>query len=212
MTTRQNINIDTLEGFRTFLNDNPDKGKLHLEVKGVYEGQAGRSMIHVGRFAIDDTTIDRPTRHYTFPFGAWREVEDMIGMEGAKAFQNINIDTLEGFRTFLNDNPDKGKLHLEVKGVYEGQAGRSMIHVGRFAIDDTTIDRPTRHYTFPFGAWREVEDMIGMEGATDRMEPVEMALASTAACLINSITLNAARPDLRGHPMRPSLNVAQYRT
>jgi uncharacterized OsmC-like protein len=35
--------------------------------------------------------------------------------------------------------------------------------------------------------------MIGMEGATDRMEPVEMALASTAACLINSITLNAAR-------------------
>ena len=35
MTTRQNINIDTLEGFRTFLNDNPDKGKLHLERYGV---------------------------------------------------------------------------------------------------------------------------------------------------------------------------------
>jgi uncharacterized OsmC-like protein len=107
--------------------------------------------------------------------------------------QNVNIDTLEGFRTFLKDNPDNGKLHLEAKAVYEGQAGRSMIHVGPFAVDDTTIDRPTRHYTFPFGAWREVEDMIGMEGATDRMEPVEMALASTAACLINSITLNAAR-------------------
>lgn len=107
--------------------------------------------------------------------------------------QNVNIETLENFRSFLSDNPEKGKLHLEAKAVYEGQAGRSMIHVGRFGLDDTTIDRPTRHYTFPFGAWREVEDMIGMEGATDRMEPVEMALASTAACLINSITLNAAR-------------------
>jgi len=107
--------------------------------------------------------------------------------------QNVKIETLEGFRTFLKDNPDKGKLHLEAKAVYEGQAGRSMIHVGRYAVDDTVIDRPTRHYTFPFGAWREVEDMIGMEGSTDRMEPVEMALASTAACLINSITLNAAR-------------------
>jgi uncharacterized OsmC-like protein len=107
--------------------------------------------------------------------------------------QNINVDTLEDFRTFLKDNPNKGKLHLEAKAVYEGQAGRSMIHVGPFAVDDTAIDRPTRHYTFPFGAWREVEDMIGMEGSTDRMEPVEMALASTAACLINSITLNAAR-------------------
>ncbi len=107
--------------------------------------------------------------------------------------QNMNIDTLEEFRTFLTDNPEKGKLHLEAKAVYEGQAGRSMIHVGPFAVDENAIDRPTRHYTFPFGAWREVEDMIGMEGATDRMEPVEMALASTAACLINSITLNAAR-------------------
>ena len=107
--------------------------------------------------------------------------------------QNVDVEKLEGFRSFLKDNPSKGKLHLEAKAVYEGQAGRSMIHVGPFAVDDTAIDRPTRHYTFPFGAWREVEDMIGMEGATDRMEPVEMALAATAACLVNSVTLNAAR-------------------
>jgi uncharacterized OsmC-like protein len=107
--------------------------------------------------------------------------------------QNLDVDKLEEFRTFLSENPDKGKLHLEAKAIYEGQAGRSTIHVGPFAVDDQQISRPTRHYTFPFGAWREVEDLIGMEGATDRMEPVEMALASTAACLINSITLNAAR-------------------
>ena len=107
--------------------------------------------------------------------------------------QNINIDTLEEFRSFLNANPEKGKLHLEAKATYEGQAGRSVIHVGPFALDDTVIDLPTRHYDFAFGARREIEEMIGVEDASDRMEPVEMALASTAACLINSITLNAAR-------------------
>ena len=107
--------------------------------------------------------------------------------------QNVDIEKLEAFRSFLSDNPDKGKLHLQAKAVYEGQAGRSTVHVGPYALDDASIDRPTRHYTFPFGAWREVEDMFGMAGATDRMEPVEMALASTAACLINSISLNTAR-------------------
>ena len=45
----------------------------------------------------------------------------------------------------------------------------------------------------PFGAWREVEELLGVEGPTDRMEPVEMALAATAACVVNSLTYNAAR-------------------
>ncbi|MFB3150094.1 MAG: OsmC family peroxiredoxin, partial [Alphaproteobacteria bacterium] len=107
--------------------------------------------------------------------------------------QNVNIEKLEEFRTFLKDNPDKAQLKLEAKAIYEGQVGRSMIHIGRYAIDDDTVDRPTRHYTIPFGAWRDVEELFGVVGPTDRMEPVEMALAATAACLINSISLNAAR-------------------
>lgn len=107
--------------------------------------------------------------------------------------QNIDIEALESFRTLLEQEPDKGKLHLEAKAVYEGQAGRSMVHVGPFGLDDVVIDRPTRHYTFPFGGWREVESMIGMDGATDRMEPVEMVLASIAACLVSSVSVNAAR-------------------
>jgi uncharacterized OsmC-like protein len=107
--------------------------------------------------------------------------------------QHVNIEKLEEFRSFLKDNPDKGRLRLEAKAIYEGQAGRSLVHVGPYGLDDQEIDRPTRHYTFPFGAWREVEEATGLEGATDRMEPVEMALAATAACLINSITFNTAR-------------------
>ena len=107
--------------------------------------------------------------------------------------QGVDIDKLESFRSLLEGNPEKIRLHLEAKAIYEGQAGRSLVHVGPFSLDDMAVDRPTRQYTFPFGAWKEVEETIGVEGPTDRMEPVEMALAATAACLINSITFNAAR-------------------
>ncbi len=106
---------------------------------------------------------------------------------------NVDVEKLNGFRTFLEENPDKGQLALEVKAVYEGQAGRSTVHIGKFAIDGETIDRETRHYTIPFGAWREVEQLLGMEGPTDRMEPVELALAATASCVVNALTYNAAR-------------------
>ncbi len=107
--------------------------------------------------------------------------------------QGVDIEKLEAFRSFLKDNPEKVRLGLEAKAIYEGQAGRSLVHVGPYRLDDMAVDRPTRHYTFPFGAWKEVEETIGVQGPTDRMEPVEMALAATAACLINSITFNAAR-------------------
>ena len=107
--------------------------------------------------------------------------------------EGVDVGKLESFREFLTENPDKGQLGLEARAVYEGQAGRSTVHIGKFSIDGDEIDRDTRHYTVPFGAWREVEELLGVEGPTDRMEPVEMALAATAACVVNSLTYNAAR-------------------
>ena len=81
---------------------------------------------------------------------------------------NINVEKLEQFRSFLQENPDKGRLELEAKAVYERQVGRSTVHIGAYTLDDTRIDRSTRHYTIPFGAWREVEDALGVGGPTDR--------------------------------------------
>ena len=107
--------------------------------------------------------------------------------------QNVDVDKLEQFRNFLIQNPEKARLKLEARAVYEGQVGRSTVHIGPYQLDDTSIDRETRHYTIPFGAWREVEESMGVEGPTDRMEPVEMALAATASCVINSISLNTVR-------------------
>lgn len=107
--------------------------------------------------------------------------------------EGLDLDKLNSFRDYLTENPDKGQLGLEVHAIYEGQAGRSTVHIGKYSIDGDVIDRDTRHYTVPFGAWREIEELLGMQGPTDRMEPVEMALAATAACVVNSLTYNAAR-------------------
>ena len=103
----------------------------------------------------------------------------------------MDLDKLESFRSALKESPVV--LGLEARGIWEGHSGRSTIHIGPYELGGDRIDRDTRHYTIPYGAWREVEEAIGFEGPTDRAEPVEMALGAVAACLVNSIALNAPR-------------------
>jgi uncharacterized OsmC-like protein len=110
----------------------------------------------------------------------------------------MNLEKLEAFRSSIKENPVV--LGLDAHGVWEGHSGRSTVHIGPYNLGGQKIDRETRHYTVPYGAWREVEETIGFEGPTDRVEPVEMALGAVAACLCNSIALNAPRNgiDLEG--------------
>ncbi len=103
----------------------------------------------------------------------------------------MDLEKLESFRSALKESPIV--LGLEARGIWEGHSGRSTIHIGPYELGGERIDRETRHYTIPYGAWREVEEAIGFEGPTDRVEPVEMALGAVAACLCNSIALNAPR-------------------
>lgn len=119
----------------------------------------------------------------------------------------MDLEKLEGFRSALKENPIT--LGLEAKAIWEGHSGRSTIHIGTYNLGGQQIDRETRHYTIPYGAWREVEEAIGFIGPTDRVEPVEMALGAVGACLINSIALNAPRNgiDLEGLEVRVSADV-----
>lgn len=107
----------------------------------------------------------------------------------------MDIEKLEAFRQSLDGDPVI--LGLSAMGIWEGHSGRSTVHIGPYVLGGDRIDRPTRHYTIPYGAWREVEEAIGFVGPTDRMEPVEMALSAIAACLINSIALNAHRHGIK---------------
>lgn len=103
----------------------------------------------------------------------------------------MDLDKLEAFRSAIKETPVI--LGLEAHGVWEGHSGRSTVHIGPYELGGNRIDRETRHYTIPYGAWKEVEEEIGFVGPTDRAEPVEMALGAVAACLCNSIALNAPR-------------------
>ncbi len=112
-------------------------------------------------------------------------------MTEPKIVAGMDLDKLEAFRAALQENPVK--LGLEARAVWEGHSGRSTVHIGPYDLGAQHIERDTRHYTIPYGAWREVEETIGFVGPTDRVEPVEMALGAVGACLSNSIALNAPR-------------------
>ncbi len=107
----------------------------------------------------------------------------------------MDLEKLEAFRSALKESPVI--LGLAARGIWEGHSGRSTIHIGPYELGGERIDRETRHYTIPYGAWREVEEAVGFEGPTDRAEPVEMALGAIAACLCNSIALNAPRNGIK---------------
>ena len=57
VATRQNVDLEKLESFRDYLSHNPNKGKLQLEAKALYEGQVGRSTVHIGPYALDGERI-----------------------------------------------------------------------------------------------------------------------------------------------------------
>jgi len=116
-------------------------------------------------------------------------------MTETSVVSGMDVEKLEAFRTSLKENPVT--LGLEANGIWEGHSGRSTVHIGPYDLGDQHIDRPTRHYTLSYGAWREVEEAIGFVGPTDRLEPVEMALSAVAACLTNSIALNAHRHGIK---------------
>lgn len=113
----------------------------------------------------------------------------------SKYVTGMDLDKLEAFRSAIKKSPVI--LGLEARGIWEGHSGRSTVHIGPYELGGERIDRETRHYTIPYGAWREVEEAVGFEGPTDRAEPVEMALGAIAACLCNSIALNAPRNGIK---------------
>lgn len=112
-------------------------------------------------------------------------------MAEGKIVAGVDTGKLEEFRKAQKTDPVI--LGLEAKALWEGEMGRATVHIGSYKLNGETIDRPTRHYTTAYGAWKEVEDAVGVIGPTDRAEPVEMALGAMAACIVNSITWNAYR-------------------
>jgi uncharacterized OsmC-like protein len=130
-----------------------------------------------------------------------------MAQQTADTAHGLDLGKLEAFRDSLARQPVR--LGLEASAVWEGELGRSTVHIGPFEINGQRINRPTRHYTFAYGAWKEVEETIGFASPTDRVEPVEMTLGAVVSCLANSITFNAHRHgiELEGLEINASCDV-----
>ena len=103
----------------------------------------------------------------------------------------IDIETFEGFAQHAAENPEAVQLGLGAAATYEGTCAHSLGKINSYELGDETIARETREYTLPYGGWKEVLDAGGWVGATDRMEPVEVALSALAACINVGISINA---------------------
>ncbi len=105
----------------------------------------------------------------------------------------INPRQLEAFNKQYKASPEKFTLGLQAKTTWEGRGLGNLGKVGQWSLGGQTIDKPTRDFSVQMGSWKEVGDAIGVEGADDRIEPVEAALLALSSCVTEAITLNCAR-------------------
>jgi uncharacterized OsmC-like protein len=108
-----------------------------------------------------------------------------------QATHGVDIEKFGEFAAYAAENPDDVQLGLGARSTYEGTCAHSLATMDSYTLGDETIVRETREYTIPYGGWKEVLDAGGWVGATDRMEPIEVALSALASCINVGITINA---------------------
>ena len=79
--------------------------------------------------------------------------------------------------------------------------------IGQWSLGGQPINKPTRDFSVQLGSWKEVGDAIGVEGADDRIEPVEAALLALSSCVTEAITLNCARTGVPLEGLEVTANV-----
>lgn len=116
--------------------------------------------------------------------------------EVLSSIPGFDVDKMEAFNAFAAENPNDVVLGLEARTIWEGHGGESLGKIGPWKLAGQEINKPTRDYSIQFGAWKEVEEAIGVQGAADKIEPVEAALAAVCSCVNWAICINAAREGL----------------
>ncbi|MGE3800068.1 MAG: OsmC family protein [Candidatus Kapaibacterium sp.] len=112
--------------------------------------------------------------------------------ETMSTIPGFNVETMEGFAGYAAENPNDVQLGVEAKVIWTGRAGHSTAKIGRWSLGGQPIEKKARDYSIQFGAWKEVEGAIGVEGADDKLEPIEVALAAMCGCVNWAICINAA--------------------
>ena len=121
--------------------------------------------------------------------------------------KGINAKQLEGFNKQYAASPEKFTLGLQAKTMWEGRGLGNLGKVGPWTLGGQPIVKPTRDFSVQLGSWKEVGDAIGVEGADDRIEPVEAALLALSSCVTEAITLNCARTGVPLEGLEVAANV-----
>jgi uncharacterized OsmC-like protein len=121
----------------------------------------------------------------------------------------IDARQIEAFTKEYNKSPKSFTLGLEARSIWEGRGLGNLGKVGPWKLGTSAIKKPSRDFSVQLGSWQEVGDALGVEGADDRIEPVETALMALSSCVNEAITLNCARTgvDLRGLEVKANLDV-----
>ncbi len=111
--------------------------------------------------------------------------------ENQSVRHGVDLETFEAFAEHASSNPEEVQFGLGARSTYEGTCAHSLAKIDTYELGGETIARDTREYTIPYGGWREVLDAGGWVGATDRLEPIEVALSALASCINVGISINA---------------------
>ncbi len=121
----------------------------------------------------------------------------------------IDARQIESFMKEYNKSPESYTLGLEARTIWEGRGLGNLAKVGPWKLGPNAIKKASRDFSVQLGSWQEVGDALGVEGADDRIEPVETALMALCSCVTEAITLNCARTgvNLEGLEVRANLDV-----
>lgn len=108
----------------------------------------------------------------------------------------VDTEELVAFAAHAAEHPEDVELGLSARSTYEGTCAHSLATIDSYVLGGETIDRDTREYTIPYGGWKEVLDAGGWVGATDRLEPIEVALSALVSCINVGISINAVANDV----------------
>jgi uncharacterized OsmC-like protein len=123
--------------------------------------------------------------------------------------RGIDSGVLESFNKQYEGSPESFVLGIEGRTLWEGRGLGNLGKVGAWSLGGNKVEKPTRDFSVQLGSWQEVGDAIGVEGADDRIEPVEAALVGLSACVTEAIALNCARTgvDLEGLEVKANVDV-----
>jgi len=107
--------------------------------------------------------------------------------------EGIDPGQIENFNKDYQSSPANFTLGIEGKTIWEQRGLGNLGKVGRWSLGGQVMEKPTRDFSVQLGSWKEVGDALGVEGADDRIEPIEATLVGLSSCVTEAIVLSCAR-------------------